>query len=137
MGCVEDVKILLHRGCEIMGKWTPFHQSIKGNDHAYDLPMKGLSLQENCKWTGSNLNWARSEAPRILSQSWATGNKESKGQENLFALTALIPRHTAAAIARLRQELTPLDANSFQVPPPCLCKSLARGAKYFILHFPI
>lgn len=135
--CLEDVKSLQYRGCEIKVKWTLSHQNIKGNDQADELAKEGLTLKQNCRWTRSTLNRARSQPRRILYQAWATTSTGSKTFGAPFPPTAHIPRHAVVTIVQLHYELISLDANQTRDRPLCPCHGQTGGSKQIVLHCPI
>lgn len=91
------VKILLQIGCRIVGKWTPSHQGIAGNERADTVAKEGL-FSTPCHWTRATLSWAKYQ-PRQLMK---TANSEGRPQK--FNNTPFLP--TRGLPKRVRKVIT-------------------------------
>lgn len=134
---LEGVKVMHHRGCKIIRKWTPSHMNIMGNDHADTLAKAGLSM-EQCPWSMSTLTWAKYQQRRILFQQCNnTAPRPDSLSRKPFEPTQRIPWNAAAPITRLRACLTPLDPNALREAPHCPCNRQPNSARHTLIECPL
>lgn len=103
---VEEIGTLRLKGGKDLGKWTPSHQGIPGNEQA-DTSTKKRLTESQCTWSRATPAWGRSLPREMMLELWTT--KSNKDPSKPFYGTPSMPRIAAAAIARLRCHVTSID----------------------------
>lgn len=131
--CLEDVKTLQQRGCEVRGKWTPSHQGIAGNQRADTLANEGHN-DTDCTGSRATYSWLRARPHQNMIEKWETESKlPGRPKTSPFPPTANLPRRLARAIASLRGCLTALDTSPLKTPTTCACTTGTARAKHYVM----
>lgn len=122
-----------HNGCKIRGKWTSSYTAIHGNEQA-DTLAKNNNKNPPCAWTRTTLSWLRNRPHYQCLDKWQVQDKLlTRSVKHPFGPTAIIPRRSAQAFARLRTQQTMIDGTPIKPSLTYTCGGGIISSKHFLL----